>query len=177
MVMLRKLNAIYPLHLEIAPLFLLVFAVYLTLANYSALPDTIPTHFNLQGVPDGWGGKNEIFIFSGLGVVVYALITGISLAIAVSQNPLRFINLPVKIKQPLAPDKLEELRGVTAKCLFGLKTIVLGLNSYLLYHSLEVAFNRASGFEGYWMFIFVAVLLILVGILVYKSYRIALSAR
>lgn len=38
---------------------------------YPSLPDRIPTHFNLAGEADRWGGKNSIFIFPFLAVIIY----------------------------------------------------------------------------------------------------------
>ena len=34
---------------------------WLTIKNYSNLPDTIPTHYNGAGQADGFGGKSTIF--------------------------------------------------------------------------------------------------------------------
>lgn len=41
---------------------------------WQALPDKVPTHFNYEGVADGWSGKNFIlFIPTGLGAFMYLL--------------------------------------------------------------------------------------------------------
>ena len=154
--MLQKLNRIYPLQYEILPLSLLAAIFYLTVVNYPSLPDSIPTHFNFRGLPDGWGSKTEIFIYPGISLLVYILITVISLATAVSSNPLRFINLPVKIKQPLNSAQVEELRLTMVRCLFALKTLILGLDTYLLYVTLEAGFNRTNGPAAQWLIAFLA---------------------
>jgi uncharacterized membrane protein len=61
--MLQKIARIYPPVLELIPLLLLFLAFYLTFINYPNLPDRIPSHFNIQGLPDGWGSKEEILIY------------------------------------------------------------------------------------------------------------------
>ena len=48
---------------------------------YPSLPDTIPTHFNIKGEADGWGGRDSIFLVPfilGLtGLFTYFLLTNI----------------------------------------------------------------------------------------------------
>ena len=175
--MLQKLNKIYPLQLELIPLFLLILMIYLTLTNYPALPDRIPTHFNMQGFPDGWGSKNEIIIYPGMSLFVYALITSISIALAVTKNPLKLINLPAGIKKSLSTAQAEKLRVFLVRSIFALKVLVLGLYLYLLFSNIEVAFKRITGIGEYWPLIFVAAILLLVGFMLFRSFRIALSGR
>jgi uncharacterized membrane protein len=56
---------------------LLVAAMWaFALAVYPRLPDRIPTHWNLHGVADGWGGRNSAFLFPAIG-------TGMALLMAV----------------------------------------------------------------------------------------------
>ncbi|WP_404454370.1 DUF1648 domain-containing protein [Virgibacillus necropolis] len=38
---------------------------------YPSLPDRIPTHFNMAGEADGWGGKNSILIFPFIAIITY----------------------------------------------------------------------------------------------------------
>lgn len=53
----------------------LLFLIVVPVACYSALPETIPTHFDLNGEPDGWGSREMIFILPGVGLVLYVLMT------------------------------------------------------------------------------------------------------
>lgn len=48
--------------------------IYLLL-NYAKLPDEIPIHFNFFGDVDNWGPKGSIFIFWGIGILIYVLNT------------------------------------------------------------------------------------------------------
>lgn len=43
-----------------------IYATYL----YPELPETIPTHFNIKGEADGWGGRDSIFL--GPGIIAFA---------------------------------------------------------------------------------------------------------
>ena len=45
-----------------------------TIFNFLELPETIPTHFNAQGVPDDFGSKGAIFILPVIATAMYILI-------------------------------------------------------------------------------------------------------
>jgi len=67
-------NLILALLLIAAPF---VYAVYV----YPSLPDTIPTHFNIKGEADAYGGKDSIFLGPGImalvGLFVFVLLSNI----------------------------------------------------------------------------------------------------
>ena len=44
----------------------MLLGVYLIVANYSDLPETIPIHFNASGVADGFGKKGMIFLLPSI---------------------------------------------------------------------------------------------------------------
>jgi uncharacterized membrane protein len=175
MVKLRKLSNIYAPQLEAVPLLLLFLVFFLLFSNYPALPETIPTHFNSQGLPDGWGHKNTLFIFLGMSIFIYALFTGITVLLAVAKNPRNLINLPAKTKERLSVTQVEILRVFLIRFLLALKILVLGLDACLLFGNIEVASNRAAGI-GYWPFAFLAAIFILIGWMLFRIFRIAASA-
>jgi uncharacterized membrane protein len=59
-------------------LLVILIPVIYTLTVYPSLPDTIPTHFNLEGKPDAYGNKNNLWfvvlLLSGVSAGVYLLI-------------------------------------------------------------------------------------------------------
>jgi uncharacterized membrane protein len=57
---------------------------------YLRLPETIPTHFNIHGEADDWGGKAFLFFLPVLATVI---LTGITLL----QRVPHIFNYPVKI--------------------------------------------------------------------------------
>ena len=40
---------------------------------YPGLPDVIPVHFGLNGVPNRWGSKNELFLLAGIAAIFPAM--------------------------------------------------------------------------------------------------------
>ncbi|HTS44925.1 MAG TPA: DUF1648 domain-containing protein [Puia sp.] len=47
----------------------------LSLYSYSTLPDRIPTHFDVVGMPDKWGSRNAFFVLPVVGTVVFIGLT------------------------------------------------------------------------------------------------------
>ena len=47
----------------------------IVLLTYGSLPERIPTHFGLTGVPDGYGGKAMLLVLAGVQTLLYGLLT------------------------------------------------------------------------------------------------------
>ena len=56
---------------EILNISLLVLLILYTFVAYQDMPETIPTHFNAQGEPDGFGSKNTLWLLPGIGMAIY----------------------------------------------------------------------------------------------------------
>lgn len=50
---------------------LLILITAYTFLEYNNLPQTIPTHFNGEGIADGFGDKSSIWLLPIIGVVMY----------------------------------------------------------------------------------------------------------
>jgi uncharacterized membrane protein len=57
--------------LEIASLVFLCLLWAFVVYSYNTLPETIPTHFNAVGEPDGYGEKSTLFILPVLATLIY----------------------------------------------------------------------------------------------------------
>jgi uncharacterized membrane protein len=168
--MWQKFSKSYPLHLELIPLFLLVITFYLAWANYASLPDTIPTHFNAQGLPDEWAGKKSIFAFPGFSAFMYLSLTSFNIWLALTKNPRRYINLPKKRLENLTDAQAKKLLIFLNRCLFVLKTFFQGLAIYLVYVTIEVAHGRAAGL-GFPFYLIIAVIIGVVIFMLWQSLR------
>ena len=62
-------------YLKESPFWLLIILPYIYLATiWSKLPDQVPTHFNIEGVPNDWSDKTSLlFIPGALGIGIYLL--------------------------------------------------------------------------------------------------------
>ena len=102
-------------------IFILLFAIPL-LADAAAifyLPDKIPMHFGVNGEPDRYGSKSEIFIFP-----LFSLLIGIS----------AFIIGRVSSKNESSTKNNENLSLISGECTLG---ILAAINLYFLYISLN----------------------------------------
>lgn len=169
--MWQKLSKCYPPQLELIALFLLLLAFYIALSNYSILPDTIPVHFNAQGIPDNWGSKRMVFLYPGLNAFIYVSFTALNIWFATTKDPKSLINLPQKRKAVLSNAQAEELRTFLNRCLFLLKVIIQGLTIYLVYITIELAWGRVNSL-GQGFFLFIAAIIGVAGFMVWKAFHL-----
>lgn len=76
--------------LEVGSLILLGVLWYFVIDNYNALPEKIPSHFNIRGEVDGYGSKSSLFILPTIASMLFIGLT------VLSRFPHSF-NYPVKI--------------------------------------------------------------------------------
>ena len=169
--MWQKLNKCYPPILEFIPLLLFVLTIYIAFSNYSTLPSRIPIHFNILGVPDGWTGKNGVFLYPSLSAFTYLLFTVLNVLLAATKDLMSLINLPKQWKESLNAPQVEELRVIFNRYLFMLKMAIQGLAIYLLYISIQIALDRASNL-GAPFFILVLAIFTITILMLWSSYRI-----
>ncbi len=75
---------------------LLGYTTFRVVSEYAGLPDRIPVHFGLNGAPDRWGAKSEIFIVVGVMWGLTILFYAVSLSMPrLARNP-QFLNIPNK---------------------------------------------------------------------------------
>lgn len=173
--MWQRLSKSYPLPLEVIHLFLVFLGFYLAATNYGSLPDRIPTHFGIQGVPDGWGGKSQIYVSPAVGAFVYVMFGVIMALFAAVKDPMKLINLPhfpQKRKAALTEAQAEELRLFILRALLVMKLFMMGLTTYLTYNTIQVAMGLEPGL-GAPFFVFLAGILVAAGAMAWKSLKIA----
>jgi len=171
--MWQKLSKCYPPILELIPILLLVLAIYIAFSNYSILPERIPIDFNSQGIAEDWANKNMVFLYPGLGVLIYLLFTTLNILFAVIKNPKALINMPQKWKDALSESQTEELRVILNRYLFILKVLIQGLMLYLLYISIEIALERMSNIGGTGFTLIMVAILAVAFLMAWKVFRIS----
>ncbi len=61
--------------LDIAAISLFIAAAGSLIMQWTSIPNTVPTHFNAAGEPDGWGSKNNLWILLAIGLMTWILLT------------------------------------------------------------------------------------------------------
>ncbi len=169
----QRLARCYPLVLEVIPLLLLLLTIYLVFSNYSTLPDAIPSHFNGQGMADDWGSKKTIFLFPAVVVPLYVFLSLFTAWISLVKDPKSLINLPDKTKAAISEARAEEVRIVIGRCLFVMKTLILGLMTYSVYVTIAVARGEAGGL-GIPLYFILGAMLVTAVFMVWRSLSLML---
>jgi uncharacterized membrane protein len=79
---------------ELVALAGLVFAVAVVWDFYSRLPERIATHFNAEGMANGFGARSTLWVLVGIAVLLY-----------VTLSAIEGVRGVVNLKRPLAPDR------------------------------------------------------------------------
>ena len=132
---------------------LLVLLIAIQVMNYGNLPDTIPTHFNAAGQPDGYGGKGTLWLLPATGMFMYLMMT------VIEQFP-QIYNYPVEITATNA----ERQYGIATRLIRILKTLILLVFTFLSYKTIETATGKASGLGKAFLPVF---LLITFGVVIF----------
>ena len=170
--MLKKYNKYLSLSLELIPFALLSITIYMAMTNYSTLPDKFPIDFNSKGTVEDWAGRGVVFLYPGMNVFIYAVLTGIGIALAVIKDPKRLVNMPRRWKDRLTDEGAEALRPMLIRFLYTLKIIIMGMMGYLLYSSIEIAMDRTASMDSLPLFVFVLGLFGIIGLLMWKLFRL-----
>ncbi|HWB62892.1 MAG TPA: SdpI family protein [Chitinophagales bacterium] len=82
-------------------IFLAVPFVYI-MYIWNSLPARVPTHFDISGNPNGWGGKYSVFVTPGISILVYALLALVPLIDPKKMSYESFQNAFFKIRLVIA---------------------------------------------------------------------------
>jgi hypothetical protein len=119
--------------LEAASLAVLV-AIFINLAaHWPELPNRVPHHYGFAGNPNGWGGKNWMWVLPVTAAGIFILLT-------LSSYYPRLINLPVSVDRESPPVRklLLTMSGV-------LKLTTLLILGYINWAGINIALGRARG--------------------------------
>lgn len=118
-----------------------VFVVWiLAIANYTDLPDTIPTHYNTAGEADDFGGKNSILILPLIATVLFIGIT------ILNKFPHIF-NYPTEITEKNA---LQQYTNAT-RMMRILKLILVLIFGLIVLQTIRHAYGHTSGLGSWFL--------------------------
>jgi uncharacterized membrane protein len=76
--MSKKYESVVITCIEAICIILLIVHFGLIFNMYDLLPDKIITHYNIKGIPDGYGDKSSILMLPGISLVMYVVMTLLS---------------------------------------------------------------------------------------------------
>ena len=124
--------------LEAIALVALLYGLVLVLQSWSALPQTIPTHFNAKGEADGWGSKGMIWLLPAISVVM------IPMMLWLRRYPW-LSNVPWEINEENALQQY----GLIVRLMSLLACVVSLLFLILLYDTISIA-GGGTSLLGWW---------------------------
>ena len=118
--------------------------VYLAL-NWTAMPATVPSHFGINGQPDAWGPRWNLFLLPALALVIVSLLS-------VGKRFPNHFNYPVRITE----ENRERQRELGLELIDELRFIVATLLGYISIQQMRTALNQTNGLGVWTMLLLVA---------------------
>ncbi len=129
--------------LEALALLSILVLIFLPIYYYDVLPDKIPRHYNLQGQPDAYGGKSNLWVLALVGALLYLLLT------VINRFPQAF-NYP----QNITPENARIQYAKAARLVRWLK-VIIGIGfAFMTFRTIQVALRHQQtlGQGFFWIF-------------------------
>lgn len=146
--------------LDITSIILLCLLWGFVIYSYNTLPETIPTHFNAGGQPDGYGKKSTLFILPVLATLIYFGMGWLS------RYPYKF-NYTVNINEENAAGQYK----LATRLLRVLKTVVLIIFLSIVFFTHLTISGKADGIGSWFLPVAVALVMIPTMFFVYQGFQ------
>ena len=105
---------------EVIALVGLVFSAAVVADFYSRLPERIATHFNAEGVANGFGARSTLWVLVGIAVLLYLILSVVGSLHGV-----------VSLKRPLAPEREKVVLAESMEMVGWVKVEVCWMFAYI----------------------------------------------
>lgn len=122
-------------------------AAWIIFKYYKVLPEIIPKHFGLSGVPDGFGHRKSLIFFFIVTCVIYLGLT------ILSRFP-NVYNYPILITKENAEFQYKNARIM----LNTIKVEIIIFFTYIQWRSIKTVLNKANGLGSAFTIIFLLVI-------------------
>jgi len=116
--------------------------------NYGQLSEQIPTHYNFNGSPDGFGSKITLWVLPVVGLVLYIFMT------LINRLPESF-NYLVKI----TPENAAFQYTLATRLIRTMKAFVMLLFAFLVWRTISIVNGEAEGLGSWPLLVVVSVTL------------------
>ena len=127
---------------------------------YSRLPNSIPTHFNFSGEPDGWGAKTSLLFTPLIGAVAYVSLT------VLSRFPHKFNYLWV-----ITESNARRQYILSRRMLSAVKLVLVFSFSYMTWSMIRTALGSQRGLSPFFTILQIPVLAAILVYYVMKARR------
>lgn len=144
--------------IELIGFIALLILIGLPLYYYQKLPDTIPTHFGANGEPDGYSGKNMLWLMPILGTVMFVGMYWLN-------KVPHIFNYPQEVTQ----ENAQRLYTMATRMIRSLNALMTSFFAYMTFSTIHTALGNSSGLGVWFAPVFIAVTLGVTGYFVYRS--------
>jgi uncharacterized membrane protein len=127
---------------------------------YFSLPESIPIHFGIDGVSDGYGPRGMIWLLPGIGFLLYAGMMWLT-------NYPHLFNYPVR----LTTDNIFRQYRYAQRLLRIISALVVMMFAYLKYMSIQVSFGQLDAIPMWPVMFFLAAIFVSIGVYIHKALR------
>ncbi len=131
-----------------------------TVANYSALPEKIPIHYNAAGEADGFGGKVTILTLPLIATILFV-------SMSVLNKYPEIFNYPTTITEENARTQYNS----ATRLIRVIKAIIVLIFTVISYRTIQTATSKADGLGVLFLPITLALIFIPIIYYVYKSFK------
>lgn len=128
--------------------------------GYSDLPDRIPTHFNANGEPDGYGSPSSMW-----------MLFAVQLSIAVGVWVLSYFPHKHNYMVEITEENAKRVYSNSVSLLHGVNAVCCAFIGYMIVANLSIAKGEMEGLGSASMWIFMVTLFSLIGFFIWRSYR------
>jgi uncharacterized membrane protein len=155
-----KMNKL-DLTLEITCGLFIIVTLIFTLANYYALPDILPRHFNISGQPDGYWNKENIWFLPTIILIAYIGLT------ILGRYPKSF-NYPYEITIENADSQYRN----SVLMIRTLKTLIVLMFAYMTYATVRIGLGDQAKLGALFTPIALSSILGTIIFFIYRGYRL-----
>lgn len=120
--------------LEALAVISLLMLLGLAMFNYGQLPEQIPTHYNINGSPDGFGSKTTLWVLPIVGLLLYVLMT------LINRRPEGFNYLVI-----ITPENAAVQYRMATRVIRFMKAFVMLLFAFLVWRTVSIVNGEAEG--------------------------------
>jgi uncharacterized membrane protein len=133
------------------------------LIAYAAMPETIATHFNLKGEPNGYSSKDSIWIMPILNLILYYGMNQITTKIKPWNH-----NYPTKVTEKNAP----KLYGMSIRMLTWLNLSITALFLFITIQIIALGYSQDNIRFSWLTMVFVGLITLLPFVYIIKMFNV-----
>jgi uncharacterized membrane protein len=143
----------------------LVFSAAVVADFYSRLPEKIATHFNAEGMANGFGARSTLWVLVGIAVLLYSILSVVGSLHGV-----------VNLKRPLAPEREKLVLAESMAMVGWIKAEVCWMFAYLCLAMVRNGMGLQVGLGALFLPVTLVVVFGTCGIYLMKIFRVILAA-